>query len=85
MEDMVTIGQSLDLAIARATAEMTAARAAVHSKLPMQGDLNPINETRKHLAEVIDAMLNVAGGLGGEDSKRDVLKQALSDHGFEIK
>lgn len=71
MEDMVTIGQSLDLAIARATAEMTAARAAVHSKLSMQGDLNPINETRKHLAEVIDAMLNVAGGTrrGGQQAR----------------
>jgi len=85
MEEVVTIGRSLDAAIAKATAEMAGARAAIHSKVSMQGDLNPVIETRKHLAEVIEAMLNVAGGLGGDDSKRDVLEQAISRHGFQIK
>lgn len=85
MEESVTIGQSLEVAIAKATVEMAAVRAAINSKLPMQGDLNPIIEARKHLAEAIDALLNVAGGLGGDDSKREVLALALADHGFELK
>lgn len=85
MENSKTIGEIVDKAIAKATAEMAAGRRELMTEYPRQGDLNAFIEARNHFAEAIEAILTAAGAFGGKESKLEVLEQALLQHDLEIK
>jgi len=82
MEGSLTLGKTVDMAFARAVAEIKSGRHAL--SLPPSGEVNPLLELERHLAEAIDALLDASGSFGGIDRKRKLLSEAAARHGLRV-
>ena len=84
MKELMTIGEAVDMSIARAEAEMKAGRRVLSLEFPVPGEINILEELEKHLIEAVDAMIDASGSFGGIDRKRRVLAEAAARHGIKL-
>ncbi len=79
-----TIGQIVEMAFARAEAEMRSGRQGLKLELPPTGGVNPLLGLERHLVEAVDALLDASGTFGGIDRKRKILSEAAARHGLKV-
>lgn len=84
MGEFRTIGETVDMAFARAEAEMRSGRRGLSMELPATGGVNVLVEMERHLVEAVDALLDAAGSFGGIDQKRKILSEAAARHGLKV-
>lgn len=84
-EKYLTLGEALDMSIARAEAEMKAGRKILSIDLPAPDGVVVLLELEKHLIEAVDALIDAAGSFGGIERKRRVLAEAANRHGIDLR
>lgn len=79
MNELMTIGEAVDMSIARAEAEMKAGRRVLSLEFPVPGEINILEELEKHLIEAVDAMIEASGSLESSTESAVSLQKLLRD------